>query len=474
MIQIVKKIFLASIMAVAISGCKEEELETFDSVSATGRVVAADGASVASMTKDNDLVMVPIRVKLSGPAGKAFQVSIEPTTDTLNKLIANNTLQNTIAMPSNSLEYPNVINVPYGTDSATVLIGFKMTGIEQHFPKKVAAAFRLTNAGKGNSIDPSKSTIIVVIDTRDVTKLEDIHYLSIAKGGGTVFEIGRGTDYSVTSAGVNIPLGVNLGGVAGKPFSVKAFSDVDTISKLIATDPRFTNAILLPDYEVDTNINFKSNVNTGNLSVRIPWRVFDANMAANKKMALALKLRNPSRHVLHPTNNYVILLLDPSINLDNNSFIVGDGTGLRAEYYKDNQQLDFDGRKPTLTRIDATVDFGGDWVGSAGMFDNYSSRWKGEFLAPVRGQYTFYQTDWDDGSRLFINGVAIIDDFTDRWDIPTRKATIFLERGERYTIEAHHRENVGGQQARLQYEVPSAGIGRQIIPQTQLFPAPEK
>ncbi|WP_207532094.1 PA14 domain-containing protein [Desertivirga arenae] len=472
MIQLVKKILLAGVMAVAIAGCKEEELENFDSVSATGRVVSADGANVASMTKDDDLVMVPIRVKLSGPAGKAFQISIEATSDTLNKLVANNTLQNTVVMPSNALEYPNVINVAYGTDSATVLVGFKMTGIEQYFPRKVAAAFKLTNAGKGNSIDASKSTIIAVIDTRDVTRLEDIHYLSIANHGGSVFEIGRGTEYAVTSAGITIPLGVNLGGVAGKPFSVKAFSNVDTVRQLIATDPRFSNAIFLPDYELDSNINFKSNINTASLSVRIPWRVFDANMAANKKLALAVKLRNPSRHVLHPTNNYVILLLDPSINLDNNSFIVGDGTGLRAEYFKDNQQLDFDGRQPTLRRIDATIDFGGDWVGSAGMFDNYSSRWKGEFLAPVRGLYTFYQTDWDDGSRLFINGVAIIDDFTDRWDLPTRKATIFLERGVRYTIEAHHRENVGGQQARLKYEVPSAGIGRQVIPQTQLFPAP--
>uniref|UniRef100_UPI0025E7B219 hypothetical protein n=1 Tax=Mucilaginibacter sp. TaxID=1882438 RepID=UPI0025E7B219 len=55
---------------------------------------------------------------------------------------------------------------------------------------------------------------------------------------------------------------------------------------------------------------------------------------------------------------------------------------------------------------------------------------------------------------------------------PSRFAKIFLERGKRYKIEANHRENVGGQQARLEYEVPSAGInGRRIVPKSQLFPA---
>jgi hypothetical protein len=72
----------------------------------------------------------------------------------------------------------------------------------------------------------------------------------------------------------------------------------------------------------------------------------------------------------------------------------------------------------------------------------------------------------------FIDGKAVIDDFTTEWDKPSRFAKIFLERGKRYKIEANHRENVGGQQARLEYEVPSAGInGRRIVPKSQLFPA---
>jgi hypothetical protein len=74
---------------------------------------------------------------------------------------------------------------------------------------------------------------------------------------------------------------------------------------------------------------------------------------------------------------------------------------------------------------------------------------------------------------LYIDGKAIINDFTTEWDKDTRTAKIFLERGKRYKIEANHRENSGGQRARLTFEVPSAGInGRRIIPQSQLYPAP--
>jgi hypothetical protein len=146
---------------------------------------------------------------------------------------------------------------------------------------------------------------------------------------------------------------------------------------------------------------------------------------------------------------------------------------LRAKYYRDNQQADFDGRAPNTNRIDETINFSGDgWPDGAGMSrDNFSVRWTGEFLAPVRGDYTFYQTRWDDGSRLLINGVAVIDDYTTQWDKDYRKFTIRLERGVKYKIEAHHRENVGGQQAYLEIEVPNV-LSKRVIPKSQLFPAP--
>jgi hypothetical protein len=282
-------------------------------------------------------------------------------------------------------------------------------------------------------------------------------------------------NYTTSPAGITIPLIVNLSGQAGTAFNVHVKLNTDTINKLVSSKVLPANAINLSpaNFTIDTLIRVNSNSNTAQIRLQIGWPVFDANIVANKKFAFAISLSAPTRHILHPTSSKIIVLVEPTVNLDNNSYITGNGTGLKAEYFSNNQQLDFDGRAPSLVRIDETIDFGGDWLPSSIVSnDNYSSRWTGEFLAPVRGEYIFYQTRWDDGARLFIDGKAVIDDFTTQWDLPSRFAKVTLERGKRYKIEADHRENVGGQQARLEYEVPSAGInGRRIVPKSQLFPA---
>jgi hypothetical protein len=192
--------------------------------------------------------------------------------------------------------------------------------------------------------------------------------------------------------------------------------------------------------------------------------------------------------VLQPGKDFVILLLDPEINLDNNSFIFGIGNGLNAQYWTNSQFLGYANDQesanlsstapratPFITRVDEIINWGGDgrnWLdgnddpdnlpnypalkdGSGNRIsgDNFSSRWFGWFLAPLNGTYTFYQTRWDDGARLFVNNQLIINDFNQQWDKDYRKATVKLKRGEVYQIEAHHRENVGGQQAHLEYEV---------------------
>ena len=73
-----------------------------------------------------------------------------------------------------------------------------------------------------------------------------------------------------------------------------------------------------------------------------------------------------------------------------------------------------------LTRTDATVDF--DWGrGSPGSQVNsnyFSVKWTGQVKAPVSGTYTFTVTG-DDGVRLFLNGVKVIDAWRDQGAAPT-------------------------------------------------------
>ena len=479
-----KKIIYSLLMALTIIvgaySCKESQIEDLKIPDPAGKSITGEGIVVGNVTMDNQFVKVPFKISLSGMAEEAFQVGLTLNNDTVTQLIGNGGLTNAILMPSAAVEYPNVINVAYGTDNAEGIAIVRRSVLERYLGKKVVFALKLSAPGKGNKIANGKSTILVVINTSDLLKQSDVHYLTF-QGGGT-YTVVQGPNYQVGPAGVTIPLIISLDNAPTTAFNVKVKDNIDTIATLLSAGT-LTNAVHLAakDFTIDTLVRFNTGASSATVRLSIPWPVFDANIVANKKFAFALSLSDNTNHVIHPTKGKVIVVIEPSVNLDNNSPIIGNGTGLIAKYYTNTQLAPDDGREPFATRVDGTIEFSGDgWPdnvkntsGTALSRDNFATKWSGEFLAPVRGDYIFYQTRWDDGSRLYINGKAIIDDYTTQWDKPERKATIRLERGIRYRIEAHHRENVGGQQAYLEYEVPSAGItGKRAIPRTQLFPTP--
>ncbi|MGN7987945.1 PA14 domain-containing protein [Pedobacter sp. 22226] len=480
-----KKIIYSMVMGLTIIigaySCKQSQVEDLKLPDAANRSITGEGIVVGNVTIDNQFVRVPFKISLSGMAEEAFQVGLTLNNDTVTQLINNGGLTNAILMPSAAVEYPTVINVAYGTDNAEGIAIVRRATLERYLGKKVAFALKLSSPGKGNKIANGKSTILVVINTSELLKPSDVHFLTL-QGGGT-YSIAYQGNYIVGPAGVTFPLIISLENAPSTAFNVKVRDNVDTIATLVSRGTLPADAIHLAakDFSLDTLIRFNTGASSATVRLTIPWPVFDANIVANKKFAFALSLAENTNHVIHPTKGKVIVIIDPNVNLDNNSPILGNGTGLIAKYYTNTQLDPDDGRAPFLTRVDGTIEFSGDgWpdgvknaAGESLSRDNFATKWSGEFLAPVRGDYIFYQTRWDDGCRLFINGKAIINDYTTQWDKPERNATIHLERGIRYRIEAHHRENVGGQQAYLEYEVPSAGItGRRAVPKTQLFPTP--
>lgn len=463
-------IYLAvAVLLMQLFSCKDNVLEDFNTGKVNPVTVSAGGMSGA-VERDNEKVILHVGVKLSAPATRAFQINLMLNTDTVAALIAGGTLSGTKALPASYLKIPNIAEVTYGVDTAFFAVEISLTAFEQYFGGKVAFAVSLNDPTKGNGVS-SRRTSLIVLDTKDLIKEGEIHYLTIKNGGGGILNVTRGNHYVVTSAGVTIPLGISLAGVPGLAFSLKSTVNADTIAALVATGKLPANTLALAEgkYLLDTLISFASNKSEVPFELSIPWGTMDENL--NNPIAFCITLSSPNKHVLHPINKTVIVLIDPSVSLDNNSYITGNGTGLKAEYFKGTQTINEGGRVPDLVRIDPQINFVG-WQPFKDYDDNWSSRWTGEFLAPVRGEYIFYQTKWDDGSRLFVNGVTLINDFTAQWDKPTRVGKIFLERGQRYTIEAHHRENVGGQQAILEFEVPSVGLTRQVVPKLQLYPAP--
>jgi endo-1,4-beta-xylanase len=122
---------------------------------------------------------------------------------------------------------------------------------------------------------------------------------------------------------------------------------------------------------------------------------------------------------------------------DTNPELDSQAVGLQAVYY-DNE--DFTGKQ--VTRIDATLNF--NWEDQApapGIGpDTFSVRWTGSITPRYSELYTFMATA-DDGLRLWVNGVKLIDD----WEYTPEKryARLRLEAGQRYAIKIEYREGEG-------------------------------
>jgi hypothetical protein len=156
------------------------------------------------------------------------------------------------------------------------------------------------------------------------------------------------------------------------------------------------------------------------------------------------------------------------------SGVGGNGTGWYAQYYKDASGSSHLVDPPLGTRTDATIDFndGTGWpntlVPGAGT-DLVSVRWSAQLLVPSTSTYNFY-TNSDDGVRLYINGQAVISNWTDHGGT-VNIGTIALNAGQLYDIVLEFYENGGGAVISLEYEASGAGIPRQILPASRVYPA---
>lgn len=139
------------------------------------------------------------------------------------------------------------------------------------------------------------------------------------------------------------------------------------------------------------------------------------------------------------------------------------GTGLTARYF---DRVDLTGLK--LTRIDPNVSF--DWDMGAPHAslpaDQFSARWTGKVLPAFDELYTFY-TSSDDGVRLWVDGLLIIDNWTDHAEHQDF-GTVQLKAGKPVDIVLEFYENGGRALSTLSWSSPRQPF--EIIPSSQLFP----
>lgn len=155
----------------------------------------------------------------------------------------------------------------------------------------------------------------------------------------------------------------------------------------------------------------------------------------------------------------------PPTPLPDSDMEVGDGSGLKGEYYLGRK---FD--QYQFTRADPMVDF--DW--KAGQSPSpripsgtdYTIRWTGKIQPKYSETYTFYATA-DDGVRVWVNHKLIIDD----WSL--HAATQFsnkipLQAGQQYLFKVEYLESAGGA-ATVQLYWDSPSQPKEFIPENAFF-----
>jgi len=148
-----------------------------------------------------------------------------------------------------------------------------------------------------------------------------------------------------------------------------------------------------------------------------------------------------------------------TVTVDNS----GPTTGLLAQYYDSTNLTNL-----KLTKVDPTIN--NDW-GAGGPdptvgADTFSVRWSGQVQPQFTETYTF-TTLTDDGVRLWVNNVLLVDKWVDQG--PTEwSGSIALTAGQRVDLKMEYYENGGGAVAKLSWSSP--GTAKQIVPQSRLFP----
>ena len=123
----------------------------------------------------------------------------------------------------------------------------------------------------------------------------------------------------------------------------------------------------------------------------------------------------------------------------------------------------------TYTRLDKTVNF--NWGTSSpitGIAANkpFSVRWTG-FIKPQYSQTYTFSTNTDDGVRLWVNNVQLVNKWINQ-GATTYSGSITLRAGVKYPIVMEYFQNTGNASAQLFWSSPS--VAKQIVPDSATFP----
>ena len=218
------------------------------------------------------------------------------------------------------------------------------------------------------------------------------------------------------------------------------------------------------DYDtLPTTVEFAADENTVDITI-IP--VDDMVTESTEEVELTLA---SGGYLLGSATSATINLFDKPVAAPP---AAGTGNGLLANYYNTKTLDDVRTTKtdPQVNFRDATAWGRGAPTGTTGVgADQFSVRWTGQ-VKPLYSEIYTFQTFSDDGVRLWVDGVLLIDQWNDH--SPTLHNTpVLLARnftaGQQYDIKLEYYENTLDSTISLSWASPSQK--RETIPQSQLF-----
>ena len=138
---------------------------------------------------------------------------------------------------------------------------------------------------------------------------------------------------------------------------------------------------------------------------------------------------------------------------------IGPNAGIKGEYYN-NMTLS---GAPVLTRTDSAINFswGAGTPDALVNTDGFSVRWTGVVEAQYSETYVFI-TNSDDGIRVWLDDVLIIDSWIDQSATMHSSSPVDLIAGQQYGIRVEYYENAGDAVAQLYWQ--SYSTANQIVP----------
>ncbi|WP_405578662.1 glycoside hydrolase family 3 C-terminal domain-containing protein [Streptomyces sp. NBC_01190] len=137
----------------------------------------------------------------------------------------------------------------------------------------------------------------------------------------------------------------------------------------------------------------------------------------------------------------------------------GTGNGLFGQYHN---STDLSGAV-VASRVDSSIDsvYGGASPASGVNATNWSVKWTGNLTPPTSGSYTF-SLNSDDGSRLFVNGQQIVNNWGDHGPT-TKTGTVTLTGNQPVSVEVDYYQGGGGSNVSLGWQVPGQSAHDQAV-----------